>query len=323
MFNAYKAVVMRTTMSAIINLVILAGLHSQIWAMPVDNLGCNTVENSNFEALRGLVHKVRIIDRDANGKPKDDRKPIDEFNWPASKEETFYRNTGQIHCPDMPMTLSASIVGSDVTLLTAEHALFNEDGTPRIPIEKFKECYFENRVGQRVAMIFEPGSHKFGNQGTIQGLQHVNRRDQNNMARDFAIIRLAHPIPNARGIPIDTNGAMPAEGRRLLNVGKYQEGMPARYKGKTIGQYCVGINLETIRASCDSSGGISGSLVTVEEGFADVVAVGFVTGGVKANTSLGRKEGDPYDPNTNFANIIPIDSEIVGYIRQIVGKSGP
>lgn len=312
-----------------LSIILLAAAFPSIWAMPIDHLDCNA--NRSLCSTGDVLLKTRIIGRDQNGRPQDDRMDLHELarihNWPKSKLQMMLNNTGKIHCPDMPLIvgggrymLDAFIVGSNVTLATAEHAFFRRDGNPFIPIEKFKECYFENRVGDRARLVFERDSHKFGNKGTIHKLQTANRTDTKGILRDWGIIRLAHPLPNAHGIRVDPDGVMPNKGQRLLNVSQYQDGMPSSYKGKTIGQYCInGRNYGAVRATCDSSGGMSGSIMAVEEGPAAVVAIGIVTGEVPVNPANGFEDGDDFDDRTNFTLVVPFDIEIVGEIRRIAG----
>jgi hypothetical protein len=324
--------------------LLLGTVSSQIWAMPIArNVGCNS---SSYErGFSDLIHKVRVTGRRADGTLDDGRMAIvrlaAKHQWTPAKLDLVLKNTGEIFCPWLPSSASASIVGSGLTLLTAKHVFYDESGQPRGSESDFRNCYFTSFDRSRANLTrdgkpkrhylgFKPGSFQFGKN------KSDGRLDKND---DWGVIKMDLAVSGAKGFPVfqfsnvskDPIGDVIRNPKdiKFLNVSTTQDdtrlenGQPMPSFTPTA-QYCSDItfvenNAGAVKIDCDSSPGISGSLVLAESG-ETMVATAVISGGVGPNSQRNLKNGDAYDVNSNYTRAAAINDRIISALEQIGGR---
>lgn len=282
--------------------------------------------SSDQHGFRDFVREARIIGRDERGQPKDDRVPLIDLardnSWSQEKLQFALRNAGRIFCPfqllstdGKPAPLSAALVGTDVTVLTAAHLFYDDNGQPKWPIEELNLCSFQNFSNDSSPLDIRPGTYQIG------------RYERKRLKSDWMVVRLEKPLRGATGFPVDLSGEVLAKGRKLVNVSGLHVGslLP---RDIASAQYCS--NYQHHRPSsadphaylltdCDSSPGNSGSILLGETGRDGLIAAGVVSGHNYPREESTAADGDPFHPQTNSEIAQAIGERIILAINLVAG----
>lgn len=224
--------------------------------------------------------------------------------WPISKVQNLLRNSGRIFCPSLfpklpdgsDLGVSAALVGSSITVVTAAGVFYQTWGLPVYPgFEHVKDCYFQNYDSPKKApLIFGSGNMEFGE-------TEESRPGQDNND-NWVVIRLANALPKATGFAVDVSGTLMSDNLQLVNVFGQKNRLANRaLRSEALGQSCRSTKYDppgdvpayvpgrapyfpiaprptsVLWTSCEEFKNIGGSILLAEKG-EHLIAVGVVEG---------------------------------------------
>jgi hypothetical protein len=237
-----------------------------------------------FTETAPFIHKVNIIDG------ADDRDSIlaigPSLGLTPIEIARIRKVTGHVGCflPSPSVGTGALFLTND-QIITAGHILFDRDGTPR------SKCFFRNQDPEplTIDLVLGPETTRFGAIPPKAGSND-----------DYAIVRLAEPVPDgAKPFPVSETPAV-AKGDQLIVITAHPAGMEREVDaGVPVAQSCIvrRVPISTAatsfyRTDCDATGSSSGG-VHLSRVDADLVFRG-----ITITTGPWRDEGfrgAPYD----------------------------
>jgi hypothetical protein len=204
--------------------------------------------------LAGLpspVHQVNIIDGE------DDRDSIlligTSLGLSGDEIARIRHVSGHVGCfLPSPSVGTATLFLKNNQIVTAAHILFDRSGIAR------SKCFFRNQDPEPLTIDLLVGDDNM-RVGAVPPRAGSND--------DYAIVRLAEPVPNAEPFPVDTSHPI-AEGDRLIVITAHPAGMEREVDaGVPVAQGCsvrrVPISREKTsfyRTDCDATGSSSGGI---------------------------------------------------------------
>jgi hypothetical protein len=197
------------------------------------------------------LHKVNIIGG------TDDRDSIltigPSLGLTDAEIARIRRVSGHVGCfLPSPSVGSGTLFLKDNQIITAAHILFERSGTPR------SKCFFRNQEPEPLTIDLLVGESEMR-------VGDVPPRAGSNS--DYAVVRLAEPVPNAEPFPVDTENPI-SKGDRLIVITAHPAGMQREVDaGIPVAQGCtvmrVPISTEKTsfyRTDCDATGSSSGGI---------------------------------------------------------------
>jgi hypothetical protein len=151
-----------------------------------------------------------------------------------------------------PSVGSGALFLTNNQVITAGHILFDPDGNPR------SKCFFRNQDPEplTIDLMLGPQNTRFGAIPPKAGSND-----------DYAIARLAEPVPDAKPFPVDENRPI-AKGDQLIVITAHPAGMEREVDaGTPVAQGCTvrRVPISTAatsfyRTDCDATGSSSGGM---------------------------------------------------------------
>lgn len=195
------------------------------------------------------LHEINIIDGADERGSLLDRGP--RLGLSPQEIARIRKVSGYVGCfLPTPSVGAAALFLSDRQILSAAHIFFDRSGQPR------SKCFFRNQDAEPVMLDLLPDIAEFGAEPPKAG--------SNN---DYAIVRLAAPVPGAEPFPVDEQVPVVA-GEALIVVTAHPAGMALEVdKAVPVVQGCVvrraprsTAATSFYRTDCDATGSSSGGM---------------------------------------------------------------
>jgi len=197
------------------------------------------------------LHQINIIDG------ADDRESIlsigSELGLSEGEIARIRHVSGHVGCfLPSPSVGTGSLFLKNNQIVTAAHILFERSGTAR------SKCFFRNQDPEPLTIDLLVGDDNM-RVGAVPPQAGSNN--------DYAIVRLAEPVPNAEPFPVDTIRPI-AKGDRLIVITAHPAGMEREVDaGVPVAQGCTVRRVPNstaktsfYRTDCDASGSSSGGI---------------------------------------------------------------
>lgn len=251
-------------------------------------------------AMAPFVQRVNIID---GADERDSLLAIGpSLGLTAAEIARIRKVSGHVGCfLPSPSVGSGALFMTNGQIITAGHILFDPDGNPR------SKCFFRNQDPEplTIDLVLGPENTRLGATPPKAGSN-----------QDYAIVRLAEPVPDARPFPVA--GTQPiAKGDRLIVITAHPAGMEREVDaGVPVAQGCTvrRVPISTAatsfyRTDCDATGSSSGGTHLARVGGE------LVFRGITITTGPWRDErfhGAPYDERGgSVTTALGTDAEIL------------
>ncbi|MGQ7792676.1 trypsin-like serine peptidase [Faunimonas sp. B44] len=263
----------------------LAGLAFLIAAIGLASAGPGRLPAPDWP-WPGLLHRANIIDG------RDDRDSLlvlaPSLGLSQQEVERIRRVSGYVGClSPSPSVGSGALYLTNRQVLTAGHIFFEPSGRKR------SKCFFRNQAADwmMIDLLLDPANARFGASPPKPGSND-----------DWAVVRLAEPIPGAEPFPV-ADAPPVAAGDRLIVVTAHPAGMEKEVdKAVPVTQGCSirrapisSAATSFYRTDCDASGSSSGGMHLAR------VDGRLVFRGMTITTGPWREDrfrGAPYDERT-------------------------